>query len=232
MEICRGFTDQDWRYLRSQLEKGQEEAWRIAVNVFERRIRERFLACIETLIAADTKPDLKGPAPKVGPDSGGNSGEVIPGFAIMALCCLLVETIQSFIDGRFRERGTAKGGDDSPERTETTPSTAGAFKRFLRRGGFKGEFKRLEYDFTEKVRHGLLHDAETRDWIIWREQPRGQIVAQRGNEHVLNRTDFYEALMGEFEAYLKELRDPDQCERRKNFVRKMDSICQYQPDIQ
>src|SRR5438552_3397272 len=101
-QICRGFTDEQWRGLRGRLGGGDQAAWSCAVEVFERRIGERFLSCIDALVEADSRSDVEtvlGAATDCStlPDDGGRR-VVVPGFAIMALCCLLIETLQSFRD--------------------------------------------------------------------------------------------------------------------------------------
>lgn len=57
-QMCRGFTAEQWRGLRGRLGTGDEAAWNCAVEVFERRIRERFLSCIEALMDADSRADV------------------------------------------------------------------------------------------------------------------------------------------------------------------------------
>ncbi len=52
--ICLGFTDYQWKVLRVRLIRNDvlqcdEKAWDCAIEVFHRRIRERFLSCIEAL---------------------------------------------------------------------------------------------------------------------------------------------------------------------------------------
>ena len=217
--ICRGFTDQQWRLLRTQLVHGDAltadaAAWHCAVEVFARRIRERFLSCIETLFAADTRSDVE-----VGPGAPGDCstlprddlGAVVPGFAIMALCCLLVETLQS-----FRE---ARGAGDTGTQL---------FEKFLARRSFQGAFGgNVAKSFVRGIRDGILHEAETRRWAIWRDEPHGAIVETRGNGYVLNRTAFYEALRTEFEEYVKDvkdLRDQSKDELRRRFIKKMDDV--------
>ena len=104
VQICRGFAVAQWKTLHSQLinrdgtNSNDQEAWRCAIEVFERRIRERFLSCIEALEAADSKLDISAPdkAPADCSSLPQRSKAVVPGFAIMALCCLLAETLPSF----------------------------------------------------------------------------------------------------------------------------------------
>src|SRR4051812_39300112 len=100
VQICRGFNDEQWRTIRVRLDKGDEAAWHCAVEIFERRIKERYLFCIEVLIAADSKGDVAVPDQAPAdcsslPDDQGRP-VVVPGFAILALCCLLAETLQGF----------------------------------------------------------------------------------------------------------------------------------------
>jgi hypothetical protein len=61
VQICRGFTDEQWQTIRLRLDKGDESAWPCAVEVFERHIEERYLSCIEVLIGADSKLDVEVP---------------------------------------------------------------------------------------------------------------------------------------------------------------------------
>src|SRR2546428_11046466 len=100
IQICRGFTDEQWKGLRKRLDDGDESAWNCAIEVFERRITERFFTCIEALLNADSKLHVDA-QPGAPPDcstlpNDGAKRAVVPGFAIMALCCLLAETLQSF----------------------------------------------------------------------------------------------------------------------------------------
>jgi hypothetical protein len=212
-QICRGFTNEQWIELRQRLKDGDESAWNCAIEVFGRRIRERFVACIDALMDADSELDV-GVSPGAPPDCStlpddAGTHVVVPGFAIMALCCLLVETLQS-----FRERTT---GD---------ASTTDQFKKYLRRPGFDGAFEDDEVAkrFVQGVRNGILHEAETRGWVIWRKEPTGRIVQPRGQGFALNRTDFCQALKREFDNYLEELRDPGNTQLRDRFVEKMNDV--------
>jgi hypothetical protein len=100
VQICRGFTDKQWKMLRERLLNGDESAWSCAIEVFKRRINERYLSCIEALINGDSKQDLK-VASEAPPDCStlpkdGERPVIVPGFAILELCCLLAETLQGF----------------------------------------------------------------------------------------------------------------------------------------
>ncbi len=72
-QICRGFTDEQWKDLRKRLIldgelQDDQTAWTCAVDVFARRITERFFSCIEVLERADAGSDVDVP-PGAPPDS-------------------------------------------------------------------------------------------------------------------------------------------------------------------
>jgi hypothetical protein len=155
-DLCFGFTSTDWQNLVGRLDH-DETAWAEAIRVFERRMKERFFTCIDALISADTKRDSQSlPSPNDAhwlPDA-----HCIPGFSIMALCCLVIETMQGFREG-------------------PSPNTTEQFIKFLRRPAFGEAFteEKIATCFVKGIRHGILHEAETRRWVIWREEP-SQIV--------------------------------------------------------
>lgn len=210
VRICRGFTGRQWEGLRPKLDDGDSDAWDCAIAVFERRIRERFLTPIDSLVNCDSKHDVEShesdpPDCSTLPDDG-DRRVVVPGFAIMALCCLLIETLQE-----FRE-----GGE----------STAARIRSFLRRGSFESAFdkNKVANSFVDGVRNGILHEAETRRWTIRREDPLDGIVAPDSGGFTVNRTAFYDAVRKEFDQYLADLHDPPDGDLRQRFIAKMDDI--------
>ena len=74
------------------------------------------------------------------------------------------------------------------------------------------------------IRNGILHEAETRKWVIWRDEPRGRIVEKEQDGLALNRTLFYNAVKQEFESYLEELRSPSSDALRNRFKKKMNDV--------
>jgi hypothetical protein len=237
VQLCRGFTIEQWRALSKKLAPGgaarqDQTAWNCAIEIFDRRIRERFFSCIEVLQEADPHLDVDiaedAPADCSTLPDGGDKANVVPGFAIMALCCLLIETLQSFCEdvGQATQPSDPctwpKGKCNKDENRRTSEK----FKIFLQRRSFGDTFKKdsVAQHFVDGVRNGILHDAETRRCVIWREEPEGQIIEKLNGRYALNRKLFYEALKAEFESYLCELRDPNKAELRDRFLKKMDEI--------
>jgi len=236
VQICRGFAVAQWEKLQARLintdgtNSDDQEAWGCAIEVFERRIRERFLSCMDALEAVDSKSDtsvlLEAPADCSTLPSRNDA--VVPGFAIMALCCLLAETLQSFrCKTEVRQNPDARCSyPDGPCIKAPQTGTANTFKAFLRRPAFRGAFadKKIASSFVYGVRSGILHEAETRNWVIWRSEPEDQIVAREGEGYALNRSAFYQALKDDFAQYLTELKSSESVELRSRFVKKMYDI--------
>ncbi|MBN1181150.1 MAG: hypothetical protein JXB49_02610 [Bacteroidales bacterium] len=78
------------------------------------------------------------------------------GFCTMAICCLMIETLESFW----------RGWDNSRSRSEQ------AFCSFFDRNNNLGSFYGYITDFYKNVRCGILHQAETMNgWHIRRDGP-------------------------------------------------------------
>jgi hypothetical protein len=236
VQICRGFNVSQWGKLHTRLisadgaNSDDQGAWQCAMTIFERRIHERFLSCIEALETADSKSQITIPdeAPADCSTLPEKSEAVVPGFAILALCCLLAETLQSFrskVETPKSQEARCLYPDGPCIRVPQT-STTDTFKAFLRRPTFGGAFvdEQIASSFVHGVRNGILHEAETRGWVIRRNRPENQIVAKEGDGYVLNRTRFYRALKDDFEGYLEELRNPESIDLRARFRRKMNDM--------
>ena len=106
------------------------------------------------------------------------------------------------------------------------PDMTGHFIKLLRRPAFRGGLveDKIAKSFVRVIRNGILHEAETRKWVIWREVP-SQIVELREDGYALNRTLFYESVKQEFESHLVELGDPANGELRERFKKKTNDIC-------
>ena len=249
MKICSTHLDTDWNALRPKLNMGDVEAWEEAVIILERRMNERFFNCIDLLVKAG-KDDLQKQF-----ETG--CATITAGFSIMALCCILVETLEAFYEGHIMEpplipdhpceypRGACLRTPQLQETTDPchwpdegpcvrTPPTARSFTQFLKNSPhFKDFTGKARNSFSQQIRNGLLHDAETRGgWLIRMCEPSDRIVERRGDKYLLNRTKFYEALKAEFDDYLGRLKNPENATLRSNFLKKMDNICQYEPTVQ
>jgi len=196
-DLCFGFSTDKWRELAERL--GQDESfWAEAIGVFERRMKERFFSCIEALEQAD-----------IGQHPTESSVPCcVPGFAIVALCCLVIETLQGFREGASRK-------------------TEKQFVEFLKRPAFAGAFAddKVAECFVKGVRNGIFHEAETRKWLIRRGKPGAAIVSKDDDGYILKRVPLSEAVKQEFESYLRELCKPLNTELREMFKKQMNEIC-------
>ena len=192
MQIAPGISSNDWNAL--DLNGAASPAWATAVDIFERRIRERYIEPIDHLIAVDL------PKPPT---------ERKFGFAILGLDCLLVETLSAFIEGLEDTDGKSKRVFRTFMRT---------------RPRFKNTFTTdaIADQFYKEFRCGILHQAEvggeSKVWSV------GPLLQINGKGFTVNRDEFHACVKGEFEDYLAQLRDPTNVSLRQNFRTKMDLI--------
>jgi len=134
----------------------------------------------------------------------GISPEHKNGFTMMAVSCLMIESLESF----------RRGWPDTRHKSQT------AFQSFFSHWQEFDVFRPVSAGFYEHVRCGLLHQAETTGG--WRIIRRGPLLAGR----TINATRFVAALAGTLRTYSAELRQSQwDSEIWKNFRRKMDAIC-------
>jgi hypothetical protein len=195
IEIAPNFTCKDWDALKLTLDPDGEWAacppqWERAIKVFQARIEQRFFASIALLERVR-----------------------YAGFAILALDCLLIETVQAFRNGK-NARNTGESRNTHVAFLTGSPSFQIYFSATL------------AHQFFTNVRNGLLHDGETRNgWLIKATPKYALLDPQPGGFFVVNRRRFHAALIGEFEGYVGELRDPAQKALRKNLVAALDDLC-------
>ncbi|SRR6266702_318455 len=238
IHICRDFGDEDWNELSKRLKPGappNERDWQRAIDVFDRRMRERFLLCIKAL------EDIK--AKRVTALNGADAVRPLPeeiiittGFAIMALCCLLIDTLQFFRAGK-PPRNQPRGCPRPEKCAGTFPGTGRAFVAFLTQCMSFGENEAK--DFTDGMRNGIFHQAETRGWVVKLDEPEGAVLkcemmrvgAPGGKEvklYTLNRTVFCDRLRDWYEGYVKRLRDPEEeAGLREHFAAGMDHVAEF-----
>lgn len=184
MKISPTYSIADWK----KLDFSAEGDWPTAVAIFEDRIRGRFLDMVDKI---EDRP--------------------FAGFAVLALDCLLIETLQQFYEG-----------------TSETPYKKGEeyFVNFLTRTAFNEHFDKEQAQlFYDHIRCGILHQAETKEGSLIHLNGPLVILTSNPKSIVINRKKFHKKLLEVFERYLSQLKDPSNGELRDNFKRKMNYIC-------
>jgi hypothetical protein len=195
IEIAPSFSCDDWDRMKATLAQDGDWAaspaqWKRAIEVVQNRIKTRFL---------DTAARLQN----------------VPyaGFAIMALDCLLIETIQAFKSGKH-----AKNPQESRQAYEAFLTSSSRFGKFFP--------PTVVQNFYTYIRNGLLHDGETRGgWLVKTDPKYDLLTPQPGGFFVVNRQKFHKALDEEFRKYIKDLSDPAQKTLRKNLVNAVEDLC-------
>jgi hypothetical protein len=192
MEIAKGVKAED--YIKLDLSDYKNSDWQIAVDYFDKRITDRFLEPIKVLQDFENE--------KLAIDKKF-------GFTILAIDFLLVETLQSFIEGK----------------TNTDQKSRKIFKRFLReRDSFKPYFiKDFDpEDFYINFRCGILHQAQTfgntKVWAV------GELIRKVGEYTIVNRELFHTFLLNEYENYKRNLLKQIDVKLMGKFKLKMDFI--------
>lgn len=192
MYIAPGITDEEYKQLN--LENDQSNDWGKAIDIFKKRIASRYLEPVDMLIKKD---NYRSPTDRR------------YGFTILAIDCLLIETLQSFREGLNNTKGKSKD----------------MFVNFLtQRESFRDDFKKDEAErFYYDIRCGILHQAEILgDSLLWSV---GSVKGKNFNgTPYLNRTKIHELIKKEVDLYCEELRNNSEFNIRKNFRTKMKSI--------
>jgi hypothetical protein len=133
----------------------------------------------------------------------------------MALDCLLIETLQQFIEGV----------PETPIRENKC-----YFKNFLI-SYFKEDFDDEKAKmFYEQIRCGILHQAETKKNSkikISHELPIVKFTKEKDGL-IINRKKFHEKLKKAIKSYIGQLKDTTNEPLRKKFRKKMDYICRIE----
>lgn len=174
-----------------------QDDWDTAVNIFEDRIYGRFLNVIGTI-----------------------EKKLFSGFVVMALDCLLCETLEQFYEG-----------------IDESPRSGGTFRRFLTTTSFKQHFgtddspkTSMAAIFYDQIRSGILHMAEVKKSsliVVEESEP----LVRWSDDHVglvVNRKKFHQQVIHEFTDFLTSLRHTPVnplAQPWGNFKIKMDFIC-------
>lgn len=177
--------------------------WSKAIDIFKHRIEGRFLGPVKA-IEQHVDKNIR----------------VFSGFAIMAIDCLLIETLNQFYLGINETNDGYRG------------TNAKAFFDFFSNSKhFDKYFDSLDKAmvFYRQIRCGILHQAQTK--------AQSTINANNSNPMIewvnvntldeglrINRLKFHSALTKEFEDYLERLKDQANKKLRANFINKMNFV--------
>lgn len=141
------------------------------------------------------------------------------GFAIMSLCCLLIETIECYRLGwpssSVKELNALAGDPLNSAVPESHYKLIGpfendkfssevVFKKFFEEPKHKRHFPDVDgVVFYKAIRCGLLHQSQTKD--SWRIRTSGRQWDDAPSEKSINRNKFSRALKECFDAFLEEL---------------------------
>lgn len=204
-EIAPNVKASAWKLLDIQRSTKWNRDWETAVTYLKERIDGRFLKQISALIRNQDKATAR-----------------FSGFAIVALDCLLIETLDQFYKGRYSTpRRSTKTGDPDVEAFHAV------FQRSSKlRGIFDTQGKTKV--FYQQIRCGLLHQAETKKSSKI-SRKRNVVVewcdADRPEEGlVIHPRLFHEAVRDVFFEYLGELGEVKNGNLRGKFKKKMNLI--------
>jgi len=196
LQISPKYTVAFWRGLILDPDNPKQEDWLKAVDVLRDRIHGRFITPAQTLIDVDkaNKPQTFG-------------------FAILALDCLVVETIEGFRKGVANHTGQS---------TALFRSFLSAWQPFLNclDAGMVATAKAEE--FYKQGRCALHHSGATERMTV---RISGPMMKFDNGDITVNRTLFHTELVAEFDRYLADLNNPASIDLRKKFLLKMNPIC-------
>lgn len=166
-----------------------ESDWQKAIDIFEDRIRGRFFKVIDKF-----------------------KKYTFAGFAVIALDCLLIETLQQFFEGAY----------ETPRKMSEK-----FFVKFLTQTIFKDDFDRSKAKlFYRQIRCGILHQAEIQGSSrILKQNTPLVMIADDNDGLIINRDLFHDKLTTVFEDYITSLRNPLNTNLRQKFRIKMNYIC-------
>ena len=170
-----------------ELSEGNEQHWPKAAEIVRDRLTGRFLKFADLCL-----------------------NDRYSGFVVLALDCLLAETIEQFRAGA----------------TNGTGKSRKYIKKFLSRHRFQPYFDDDACTlFFEDIRCGLLHQAEAKEmWLVRRV---GSVMLRKvedGRGYIIDVKKFHEAIHHALEDYLQELVRPGEAQLRENLWKKMNHI--------
>ena len=183
LRVSPQYSSTDWLALSRE----DENDWPVAVKIVRDRLTGRFLRFADQCL---TDP--------------------YSGFVVLALDCLLAETIEQFKSG-------ATSGNGKSEKY---------IKRFLSGPRFQPYFDdEAQLHFFEDIRCGLLHQAEAKEmWLVRRGSSELLQKVDGARGYIIDVKRFHEAVHLSLEDYLAELASPQANRLRINLWAKMNHI--------
>lgn len=136
-----------------------------------------------------------------------NNKDIDSGFLKMAISCLMIETLESFKQGKENTKGIGKQMFIDFFETEEK---------------FFPSFKEISSDFYISIRCGILHQAETTN--AWRILRKGNLLNQ--DERTINASKFVESLGKVLDSYINILEESDfDSNVWENAILKIEDIC-------
>lgn len=185
--ITENDTRDDYINLNLRL-SSQTDGWKRAIDIMRGRIIGRYMDPIETLIRSDVNKN---------------------GFAAMALCCLLIETLLQFREGLPQ----TPGGENQQY-----------YARFLKEQLGHVFNNQSAKRFYKDIRCGILHSAQTKNGSCLTFDTDYIVKIQGNGIMMVNIQGIHFELAQYFEHYCEELIDPSNVDIRTNFIKKMDDI--------
>lgn len=203
------WTSEHW----AKLDLATEDGWKTAIEIFEDRVQYRYLDAVQSLKTEDDAYYWKYQRRRFG-------------FAVMALDCLLLETLAQFYEG-LRDSDEARKvlGQNNTEFYVGFLSKSS----LVLRNSFDEEKARI---FYKTIRCGILHQAETKNstTIRYVNDSERSIPLELSKDKiglVIYWAAFHELVMKEFQAYCFCLRSGEPPIYRTNFKTKMNYICHF-----
>lgn len=193
--ISDNHTRSDYRRLHLQINSNRE-AWNNAINIFRERVYGRFINQIELL----------------------NNNAERNGFASMALCCLLIDTMYKFEHGSV----ATNYNEVKYEEMLMTYMNDVFFSLDVARAFYKG------------IRCGILHSGETQNGCML-SVTCNHIIEVHGyglNTKInVNVIEFSNRVIGYINDYINRLYMCD-IQTRKKFIKKMNYLCERESFIE
>ncbi len=184
LQISPKYTAGDWQRLNVSSPKD----WMTAADIVRDRLNGRFLQFANHCLESEHSE-----------------------FVVLAIDCLLVETIQQFKDGVTNGHGQSKK----------------LVTRFLKGSRFAQDFDHKAREaFYRDIRCGLLHQAEAKGkWVVRRAQPSMLQVVKDGQVYIIDIKRFHAGVEDSLKDYLACIRKPASSLLRSNLWKKMNHIC-------